>query len=236
MNKVICAALSLISFAFGFLLFGYITVKWGQNTDKWGDLATWTGSAVAFLALIAAIIAAILSKRASDVANENSTFLSLNTFIDGKSEKFSLEYTAMKSHVFDFEQKVRCVDAGSAPREEIKNFFYETWGNILKNALEMKSIFLQTRSSIIHTKISPSSRDELLRTFLDSLDREFVWEALFQSLTQAVMKYSEENFLGAELFYRNYMDIVVQMNDLGMYPELFDQAKKMGKIDYLTPV
>ena len=118
MNKIICVGAAAFSFMIGFLFCASVFVFSGENTGRWGDLATWVGSSVSCLALIAAITAAMWSKKASDVANENSTFLTLNNLIEMKSQKFSLEYIKMESHVEDFKKKIRCIEAGSVSHEK----------------------------------------------------------------------------------------------------------------------
>ncbi|GBR64002.1 hypothetical protein GWA01_03630 [Gluconobacter wancherniae NBRC 103581] len=208
----------------------------GENTEKWGDLATWAGSGVSCLALIAAITATIWSKNASDVANENSTFLSLNSLVELESQKFSLEYEKMKNNVIDFKQKIRCIHAGSISIEETHRFSLEAWGEINRNSLKMNHIFIKAKDNILYAKISSSSREKLMKNFLESIDYEFIFEALFQNLTKDVIECCKENFFGSEMFYENYKSIVLEMNNFGMYSLLFDQAKKNGNIDYLKSV
>lgn len=201
MNKVICVGAAAFSFVIGFLLCAFVFVWSGENTDKWGDLATWVGSGVAFLALVAAIVAAYLGWRSADRQNENSTILSLLTMSESRSKQVENHFVSMEKIISDFFQ-------GDADNFKVESYIAinEYSSSIVDVAREMsriKIIVSRTISSFKEARISDLAKKNLVEDFFSFVPNLFISECITRSSTEIFFDYSYDEWI-----YEDYQVIM----------------------------
>ncbi|WP_139064339.1 hypothetical protein [Gluconobacter morbifer] len=170
------------------------------------DKATWVGSCDALLALIIAIYAAYISKRTSQEANENNTFISLTVLVEGRSKEFVSYYEGIEQDIISFQGKLSAITAGAIDPREKDGFFLTTWSSILEKSAKMRSIFTETRNTINHSKLSESSKLRLRKRFFELLDGKIITEIMFMSFTQNFMAQSPINFKAKNIYYKLYKE------------------------------
>ncbi|MBS1039932.1 hypothetical protein JK203_03585 [Gluconobacter cerinus] len=231
MNKVICAAASLISFVLGFVLFGYITVKWGQNTDKWGDLATWTGSGVAFLALMAAICAAILSKQSSDKQNENSTIVSFMSLSKENANYINEKYYSMTKEVDNFFQEN--IDGYMSEEYNKDQSFFSVCKILVENSGECLSIISRTIFIINESRIPKKLKQALVREFFFSMSSYFISECLFHNHSKIFFTFNDQKN-SIESWISSYIENIQTIQKIivenGLFPDRVQLARKNGSL------
>jgi len=190
---------------------------------KGGDLATWFSGYVTLMAVVAAIIAAIWAKNASDIANENSTFLFLRNLVEKEFSKFDEEFKSIEKAAMAFHQAL-------AAQSDMRNFQFTHvigmfWGCAIVSSRKMSEIFSEVMEDISHTKISNQSKEQLILKFLYKIDSQAVQEMIVHCLSVPVFEYKPKGFIGDKEIYRNYSKITDAMKSRGMYEDWFKIAE-----------
>ncbi|NLI27894.1 MAG: hypothetical protein GX413_11025 [Acetobacter sp.] len=203
MNKIICVGVAAFSFVIGFLFCAFVFVFSGENTDKWGDLATWTGSGVAFLALIAAVFAAVWSKRSSNQTMEDNRYFSLLSFIQVRTlevnESFK-EFTKKLDKPLKFEEVHSICDSFSG---------------------EFRRIYSNVSLTVGHSKVSEEKKNIIMLGFFSGISYSLIMEIIAGSTTKKFWGNTSYGGFYFKNYKKSYSEVKSQIRRLEMYGELF---------------
>lgn len=208
MHKVICLVVAGFYFVFGFLLCAFFFVCSGENTDRWGDLATWTGSGVTFLALIAAIAAAWWSKRASDQQTEKNTLTSLYSTIHSNVCKINDSFMILIRDLHD--------ESKQHEKQKLIEYF--------ANGLNVSFFYIQ--KIIYASLIIDENKDALEKWFLSSLSYQLIDEIITGTPTALFRNGRDHDFLFWKTSRQLYRYINAEIRRLGMYETLTESADR----------
>lgn len=215
----------VVSFVLGFLLCALLFVGAGEGKSDWGDCATWVGSCVAFLALIAACYAAILSKRASDAANENAVLLSFQAVIEEKITKIDEEFKKIQEITNDFSEK-------NPTGKDINRFlFCDTAWKIIESSRKIKEIYYTLDENISFSITSDEFKGKLISSFLRRINPLMVREMMSSAVTVVVFAYKPEDFTYDLEISENYSQIIDALKVHGMYKNWFGIEGHSNKSD-----
>ncbi|WP_155723158.1 hypothetical protein [Gluconobacter potus] len=121
----------IVSFPFGFLMLKRIKMPCMNS----GDLATWAGSVVAFLALVAAVVAAWLNKKSSDQALQNSAFMELSSLTSIKSSDANREFEKMLNDIRE-EKRKPSIGMAFDTTGKVKSVVYQSYQDKIRKCSE----------------------------------------------------------------------------------------------------
>lgn len=215
MSKIIKSILSLsgivigylLCFVLGFLLCALLFVGAGEGNSDWGDCATWVGSCIAFLALVAACYAAILGKRASNQSIEKNAILSLYSISTTITSNINEEFSRIisESGVYKKQSKQRSLE-----------YFIDGF------SASYSQIFSMIDSSLD----SEENKNLLKKGFFASLSYCLINEIIIGSPTAYLRTGDAATVLFGNTYRQLYSPMNVEIRRLGMYKTLTESADR----------
>ncbi|GBR67190.1 hypothetical protein GKA01_05090 [Gluconobacter kanchanaburiensis NBRC 103587] len=174
------------------------------------------------MALIAAVCAVWLSKKAADIANENSTFISFSNLSETKSENVNSQLIKLREIMKTFHDKIREEKSAGL---NVGDTCASCWQGIRQSSEEINQSFHSFKNKVNFSKISSESKDNLILYFLESIKTDLVWEFLSKYLTRSLFENAPVNFPPPEEIYKNYVDIATAMKEKNLHTDLFEEAE-----------
>ncbi|WP_156472269.1 hypothetical protein [Gluconobacter japonicus] len=196
-----------------------------------GDLATWTGSLVAFLALMAAICAAILSKQSSDKQNENSTIISFMSLSQDRANHINEKYDVMQKELDRFFQENADGYMNKEYHEDTSFFF--ACRVLVDNSGECLSVISRMLFIINESRIPENLKKSLIQEFFFSISSYFISECLFHNYSKIFFtfndgKHSIVSWLSSYLENIHSIQKIIVEN--GLFPDRVQVARENGSL------
>lgn len=220
------ATIILVGFVCFFLFVAYVLkdVHWSCLGN--GDKATWVGSGVAFLALIAAMVAAILSKMSSDKQNENSIIISFMSLTQERAVSINEKYDAMKKEVDRF-FKQNTDEYMSEEYYQDTSFFF-TCEILVEKSSECLSIISRSIFIINQSRIPQSLKKALIREFFFSMSSDFISECLFHYRSGLFFTFNDQKN-SIRSWVSSYLENIQSIQKIIVENELFSDRVQRAK-------
>lgn len=215
-----------VSFFWGFLLCALLFVGAGEGNSDWGDCATWIGSGVAFLALIAAVCAAWLNKKSSDQALQNSAFMELTSLTSIKSSDANREFKDMLA-LIKKEKGQEWKISVYGLSDSVKASQYQGYQDKIRKCSEqIKKIFSHTIKMINASDLDEKKKNLIVEGFIDSFSQELINEIISGNETVLFWDGSSSSQMYRGLYLQGYEIIMREIRRLNMYPDHVEAADR----------
>ena len=227
-NREQFATICLVGLVAFLLFVGYVLkdVHWAGLSA--GDKATWTGSGVAFLALVAAVVAAWLNKKSSDQALQNSAFMELSSLTFIKSSDANREFKDMLNDIRSEKGKPN-IGMEFDATGKIKEITYQRYQDKIRTCSEqIKKIFSHTVKMINASELDEKKKNLIVESFIDSFSPELINEIISGGETIFFWNNSPTSLFYRGLYLQNYDAIMNEIRRLKMYTfhvEAADRAR-----------
>lgn len=182
-----------------------------------GDLATWVSAGVSLLALLMAGYAAYLGKKASDVATENSTILSLSHLIEQRADKANQLFFNLKEALNGYRNVVNLFENGSVPPNVLEDNFFLCTDKIRSFALDFRKVIINSFEDIDVTNIKNSSKKTAKIRFVQNLSSEVMAEILWKEYTLWIFVSFSEHVDIKRRIYEIYEKPIECIEQTGLY-------------------
>ena len=186
-----------------------------------GDLATWTGSGVAFLALIAASTAAYYSYQASKKQHRNDILISANDLIEKRSDKINKIFGEMFGLYEAYREKTTLRDGSYRSGADSYILHAETNRALFERIRMVESLVTQTCQTLREFEFVEEDKKKLISSFFSLWDFNIIEEIILN--TNARIFFSHKMFYSKEDeqfgFYRK--KISEEIKKTGLFTDMY---------------
>ncbi|MGY6770588.1 hypothetical protein [Komagataeibacter sp. NFXK3] len=204
-------------------------IKCNLSSIEWGDLATWVSAVVSLLALIAAITAAIWSKREAEKQNENSTIISLMSLVQERASKINDIFKKISDDVNNFFQE--STDGYLTEGYFEVNSFTIACSSLSRESSEALKIISRTIFMINQNRIPDNLKKVLIEEFFISMSPLFISECLLYTGTNVFFSFNDkkENCdAWATMYYENIKSIQKIIVKNGLFDDTVKLSRRNG--------